>query len=104
MAIKVYAVLVAQVQLFDLSLGTPKASLKGHGQPVTSLSFNPFASHMLVSGSADKRVRVFDSRCHTSLPSLVLRGHTAGVRSVQMDNWKVVSGRYVYNNVLTFCI
>ena len=47
---------------------------------------------MVVSGSADKRVRVFDSRL--SQPTLVLSGHGSVICGVQMDEWKVVSGRY----------
>lgn len=52
---------------------------------------------MLVSGSADKRIRVFDCRSHTQFPTMTLRGHAASVGCVQMDQWKVVSGRYIYS-------
>lgn len=49
---------------------------------------------MVVSGSADKRVRLFDARL--SQPALVLTGHGSVICGVQMDEWKVVSGRYMY--------
>lgn len=48
---------------------------------------------MVVSGSADRRVRLFDARL--SQPALVLTGHGSVIYGVQMDEWKVVSGRYV---------
>ena len=80
-----------QIQLFDLhSLGF-KNSLRGHGQQVTCLNIASSPPNMVVSGSADKRVRVFDSRL--SQPTLVLSGHSSVICGVQMDEWKVVSGR-----------
>ena len=84
---------VVQVQLFDLPSGASRSSLKGHGQPVTCISL--FSPHMVASGSADKRVRVYDCRCPTPFPMLTLKGHGGCVKCVQMDQWKVVSGRYV---------
>ena len=83
-----------QVKIFDLSTASSDTLLKGHSQPITSLSFDHHASHTLVSGSEDRRVHVYDCRSHTSHPSTFLRGHSAAIRSVQMDGWKVVSGRY----------
>lgn len=89
-----------QVQLFDLPSGLCRRALKGHGQQVSSLSLSPLTGgrggppHMLVSGSADRRVRIFDLRSHSPFPVLTLRGHGGVVNSVQMDQWKVVSGRY----------
>ena len=44
----------------------------------------------LVTGSKDKRVRVYDLRAEE--PQLSLRGHSSPVTTVQMDSWKVVSG------------
>ncbi len=43
-------------------------------------------------GFAVCRVRVFDVRCGQH-PVLTLRGHGGHVTSVQMDEWKAVSGR-----------
>ena len=80
-----------QIQLFDIhSLGF-KNSLRGHGQQVTCLNIGSSPPNMVVSGSADKRVRVFDSRLPQ--PTLILTGHGSMICGVQMDDWKVVSGR-----------
>ena len=96
-----------QVQLFDLSTAAFKCSLRGHGQQVSCLNFSHSPSHScLVTGSADKRVRVFDYRCPSpsrgGQPALILTGHGSGVKSVQMDSWKVVSGRWVWFVICTY--
>ena len=90
-----------QIQLFDLHSLAFKSSLRGHGQHVSCIDIASAPVNMLVSGSADKRVRVFD--CRHSQPSLILSGHSSLVRSVQMDHWKVVSGRYDCVSTSSLC-
>lgn len=61
---------------------------RGHYADITCLNLD-FAGS-LVSGSKDKRVRVYDLRSEE--PRFTLRGHGSCVTTVQMDSWKLVSG------------
>lgn len=81
-----------QVQVYEMPSGSIKSSLRGHTQHITCMRFSQLSSDSLVSGSADKQVRVFDCRSGSS-PVLSLRGHGSAVRCLKIDDWKVVSGR-----------
>ncbi len=63
-------------------------SFRGHFADIACLNLSFVGG--LVTGSKDKRVRVYDLR--TEEPQLSLRGHSSSVTTVQMDTWKVVSG------------
>lgn len=65
-----------------------------HGQQVTCVSIFKDEPDLLVSGSADKCIRVYDVRSGT-LPVVKLYGHGSGVSCLQMDEWKIASGRYI---------
>jgi WD40 repeat protein len=79
-----------KVRLHSLQTGQFLYSLSGHGNDVLCVDIDRAPENMLVSGSADKSVRVFDLRMSSS--AFVLRGHISYVSHVQMDDWKVVSG------------
>ena len=82
-----------QVQVYEMLSGSMKSSLRGHSQHVTCVNISQSSPELLVSGSADKHVRVFDCRSG-SLPVMTLHGHSSTVRCLKMDDWRVVSGRY----------
>ncbi|CAI7994240.1 F-box/WD repeat-containing protein 8 [Geodia barretti] len=65
--------------------------MRGHAQPVTSLNIHSSPPNTLVTGAADRRVRVFDTR-RGSQPAMTLSGHQGAVVSTQCDDWKVASG------------
>ncbi|KAL5478172.1 hypothetical protein EMCRGX_G025064 [Ephydatia muelleri] len=79
------------VQLFDLRTAAHLTTLKGHLQPVTAINIRQSPPNCIVTGSVDKRVCVYDY-ARSSQPIMKLHGHTDVVRSVQMNDWKVVSG------------
>ncbi|XP_019641143.1 PREDICTED: F-box/WD repeat-containing protein 8-like [Branchiostoma belcheri] len=81
---------VFKVQWYSLDTGKQLISLRGHRGQVTCMDLRNSPPNMLVTGAADKRVRVFDVRT----PRAVLNqyAHPLGVSCVQMDDWKVVSG------------
>ena len=78
--------------MYDLQSASLISSFRGHNQHVSSVSIFKDNPRLLASGSADKCVRAFDGRTG-SLPVVQLYGHGASVSCVQMDDWKVVSGR-----------
>lgn len=64
-------------------------TLYGHTNLVECLDFNdPFST--LVTGSADKSLKVWDLSSNMCIGNLI--GHTGWVRSVQIDNYSVISG------------
>ncbi|CAH1233831.1 FBXW8 [Branchiostoma lanceolatum] len=81
---------VFKVQCYCLDTGKQLTSLRGHRGQVTCMNLRNSPPNMLVTGAADKRVRVFDLR--TPRPVLNQYAHPLGVSCVQMDDWKVVSG------------
>jgi division protein 1 len=64
-------------------------TLRGHTDAVECLDFE-FPHGRLVTGSADKTLRVWDLRTNTC--SAVLEGHLGWVRACQMSNYTVISG------------
>ncbi|XP_062515555.1 F-box/WD repeat-containing protein 8-like isoform X2 [Corticium candelabrum] len=79
-----------RVRVHSLCTGQFLCSLSGHWSDVLCVDIANAPKNMIVSGSADKSVRVFDMRIGSS--AFVLKGHTSYVSHVQMDDWKVVSG------------
>lgn len=78
--------------MYEMLSGSMKSSLRGHSQHVTCVNFSQSSLELLVSGSADKQVRIFDCRTSSS-PVMTLHGHSAAVNCLRMDDWRVVSGR-----------
>ncbi|XP_068731678.1 uncharacterized protein [Montipora capricornis] len=63
--------------------------LQGHMDAILCLQFD---SRRLVTGSADRTIRVWDVRSGLSIHKL--KGHKGGVRCLQFDNEKIVSGSW----------
>jgi WD40 repeat protein len=73
--------------------GVETLTLKGHTERVLSVAFSPDGKR-IVSGSLDKRVKVWDA--DKGVETLTLKGHTDGVMSVAFspDGKRLVSGSW----------
>ncbi|CAM3999662.1 WD40 repeat domain-containing protein [Deinococcus frigens] len=81
------------VKLWDLATGRVQGSLRGHGDVVTSLAFDP-AGRTLASGSRDRTVRLWDVA--QRLPLRTLSGHGDYVSAVTFspDGTTLASGSW----------
>ncbi|CAL1536152.1 unnamed protein product [Lymnaea stagnalis] len=80
-----------KVNVYDSNNNQLKASLTGHTWLISSIHMPDSLPHQLVTGSGDRKIRMYDTRLGSSA-SMTLVGHVARVRTVQMDGWKIVSG------------
>ncbi|XP_072456430.1 F-box/WD repeat-containing protein 8 isoform X3 [Notamacropus eugenii] len=78
------------ILLYSLQTSQCLATLGSSLGDFTCVNLRNSPPHLLVTGSKDRRVRVYDLRSSTSLCSLY--AHQLGVSAVQMDDWKIVSG------------
>ncbi|KAK3603234.1 hypothetical protein CHS0354_007564 [Potamilus streckersoni] len=78
------------VKLYDLNSERLVTSLYGHTWKLTCINLEHSPPNMLVTGSTDRKIRIYDMR--QEHPVVNLSGHSYIVSSVQMDEWKVVSG------------
>ncbi|XP_072456429.1 F-box/WD repeat-containing protein 8 isoform X2 [Notamacropus eugenii] len=79
-----------KILLYSLQTSQCLATLGSSLGDFTCVNLRNSPPHLLVTGSKDRRVRVYDLRSSTSLCSLY--AHQLGVSAVQMDDWKIVSG------------
>ncbi|XP_034954177.1 F-box/WD repeat-containing protein 8 isoform X1 [Zootoca vivipara] len=79
-----------KILLYNLETGQCTAQLGSSLGDFSCVNLRDSPPCMLVAGNKDRRVRVFDLRRSASVCSLY--GHQLGVSSVQMDDWKIVSG------------
>lgn len=86
-----YGTLGNKVRLYNLETAKMISILGGHYREITCLDLASCPPHRLVTGSYDCRVRVFDLRNEKMVLAFNL-GHKRVVTTVQMDDWKVVSG------------
>ena len=64
-----------EVRIYNASTGDPVGSpLRGHGNAVSSLAFKPDDPNVLVTGSWDKTVKLWDLSTSTCLSTMT--GHT----------------------------
>jgi WD40 repeat protein len=82
-----------KIRLIDFQTGEVKALLKGHTDVIVGLSFSPDGNR-LISGSADKTVRIWNVRTQQILH--VLKGHTDFIYAVAFspDGSIAVTGSY----------
>ncbi|BFZ04602.1 hypothetical protein BsWGS_07641 [Bradybaena similaris] len=80
-----------KVNVYDLSRNSLIRTLTGHTWLVSCISMPDTLTHQLVTGSGDRKIRLYDLRACASA-SLTLVGHAAKITAVEMDDWKVVSG------------
>ncbi|KAI4821319.1 hypothetical protein KUCAC02_029257 [Chaenocephalus aceratus] len=79
-----------KIHVYSLETGKPVSSVGDSLGDFTCINLRDSPPHLLVCGNKDRRVRVFDLRSGSSVASLY--GHHLGVTSVQIDDWKIVSG------------
>ncbi|NP_001085678.1 F-box and WD repeat domain containing 8 L homeolog [Xenopus laevis] len=79
-----------KIHVYNLQTGQCLTTLGNSTGDFTCISLKDSPPNLLVTGNRDRRVRVYDMRCSTSLCSVY--GHQLGVSAVQMDDWKIVSG------------
>ncbi|XP_067911269.1 F-box/WD repeat-containing protein 8 isoform X1 [Heterodontus francisci] len=79
-----------KVQVYCLQTAQPLATLGNSAGDFTCVNLKDSPPHLAVTGNKDRKVRVYDLR--TSKEVISLYGHQLGVSSVQMDDWKIVSG------------
>ncbi|XP_028566095.2 F-box/WD repeat-containing protein 8 isoform X3 [Podarcis muralis] len=79
-----------KILLYNLETGQCTAQLGSSLGDFSCVNLRDSPPSLLVAGNKDRRVRVFDLRISASVCSLY--GHQLGVSSVQMDDWKIVSG------------
>ncbi|CAG5122934.1 unnamed protein product [Candidula unifasciata] len=80
-----------KVNVYDLIKNNLITTLTGHTWIVSCIFMPDTPSHQLVTGSGDRKIRLYDLRAGVSA-SLTLVGHAAKITAVEMDDWKVVSG------------
>ncbi|XP_043571795.1 F-box/WD repeat-containing protein 8 [Chiloscyllium plagiosum] len=79
-----------KIQVYCLQTAQPIATLGNSAGDFTCVNLKDSPPFLAVTGNKDRRVRVYDLR--TSKEVISLYGHQLGVSSVQMDDWKIVSG------------
>ncbi|XP_078410154.1 F-box/WD repeat-containing protein 8 [Cetorhinus maximus] len=79
-----------KVQVYCLQTSQPLATLGNSAGDFTCVNLKDSPPYLAVTGNKDRKVRVYDLR--TSKEVMSLYGHQLGVSSVQMDDWKIVSG------------
>ncbi|ESO82423.1 hypothetical protein LOTGIDRAFT_237021 [Lottia gigantea] len=79
-----------KIKLYDLNKNEIKSTLHGHTWNISCLYLPVEESQLLISGSDDRKVRVYDLRSGTR-PIKTIIGHTGSISTVQLDDWKIVS-------------
>ncbi|XP_072443422.1 F-box/WD repeat-containing protein 8 isoform X2 [Chiloscyllium punctatum] len=79
-----------KIHVYCLQTAQPIATLGNSAGDFTCVNLKDSPPFLAVTGNKDRRVRVYDLR--TSKEVISLYGHQLGVSSVQMDDWKIVSG------------
>lgn len=81
-----------KVKLYDIQSNKELQDLYGHTREISCMNLRSSPINNFVTGSVDRRVRVYDTR--TSNPVASFTGHMYQITTVQMDDWKVISGGY----------
>ncbi|XP_063029538.1 F-box/WD repeat-containing protein 8 [Melospiza melodia melodia] len=79
-----------QILLYNLETNQCVTKVGNSMGAFSCVNLHSSPPNMLVAGNKDRRVRVFDLRRGEAV--CCVQGHQLGVCSVQMDEWKVVSG------------
>ncbi|KAK7087459.1 F-box/WD repeat-containing protein 8-like [Littorina saxatilis] len=80
-----------RVNVYDIMTKSISSTLMGHTACVLCVNVAESPPCQVVTGSRDRKVRVYDTRA-AQYAMMTLIGHSAAVTTVQMDEWKVVSG------------
>ncbi|XP_054629589.1 F-box/WD repeat-containing protein 8 [Dunckerocampus dactyliophorus] len=79
-----------KIHIYSVETGKPATCVGNSPGDFTCINLLDGPAHLLACGNKDRRVRVFDLRTGSSVASLY--AHHLGVTSVQLDDWKMVSG------------
>lgn len=75
--------------LWDVSSGRVIRRFQGHTQRVNSIKFNPDGT-LLMSGSYDKTVQIWDLRSHTRDPLQILTDFRDSVSSLSLTRTEII--------------
>ncbi|MCJ1394881.1 hypothetical protein MMC18_007761 [Xylographa bjoerkii] len=81
-----------QVFLWDVSTGRTLRRWAGHGGRVNAVALGGAAQEVVVSGSFDATVRLWDGRSAATKPIQVLEDARDSVSSVAVAGWEIVAG------------
>lgn len=84
------------VRIFDRTQDGVLHSLHGHSDKVFNVSWSELLPHMLMSGSDDTNVHIWDTN-QPAQGAVVLRGHTSNVRALIWHSeipWMVITGSW----------
>ncbi|KAI8903150.1 WD40-repeat-containing domain protein [Gorgonomyces haynaldii] len=85
----------ATIQLYDIPTQTTLHCINGHTDDVNAVAFaEAYSSNVLLSGSDDTTIKVWDTRSFGQGSSGVLVGHTEGITFVSSKG----DGRYLLSN------
>lgn len=84
------AVNVFQVPLYEAGNGRLLGTLTSHPSSVLCVNISQCPDHLVLTGSCDKNVRIFDLR--TLQCEVRISAHGLGVSQVQMDEYSLVTG------------
>lgn len=73
----------AMLHIQDLNVPNPVASIQAHQHEILTVDWNKYNENLLITGSVDKQIRMFDLRNLTA-PVQVFHGHQLAVRRVKM--------------------
>ncbi|KAK3083875.1 hypothetical protein FSP39_004459 [Pinctada imbricata] len=79
-----------KIKLYDVMSQKEAGTFLGHTHCVTCINLRDSPEDRFVTGSHDRRVRVYDTRIEQ--PAITFSGSTSYITTVQIDDWKVVSG------------
>ncbi|MCJ1320913.1 hypothetical protein MMC15_006254 [Xylographa vitiligo] len=81
-----------QVFLWDVATGRTLRRWAGHGGRVNAVAFGGPAQEVVVSGSFDATVRVWDAKSAATKPVQVFEDARDSVSSVAVVGWEIVAG------------
>ncbi|CAH1802157.1 unnamed protein product [Owenia fusiformis] len=76
-------------RLYCMRSGKETQTLNGSTGTIRAISLD-LEGPMLVMGSDDRRVRIYDLRCSESI--VCFTGHQGSLKTVEMSGWKIISG------------
>jgi histone-binding protein RBBP4 len=77
----------------DLRINKPILSIEGHIEEVNSFDINPYNEYLIVSGSSDNTISLWDMRNLSSKKKTFI-GHTSSVNKVLFSN---VDSDYIFS-------
>jgi WD40 repeat protein len=90
------------IKSFDLNTGQLTTEFSGHAHRVSCLQMHQTNENIVISGSNDRKARIWDARVGTTAIALVAE-HNDAIRRLQFDNIKLITGgvsaSYFFQNI-----